>query len=60
MNMLDKAMQEHCSLLREIAEKDAQIAILRDDARLTREAIARYCHPELRDSAENWLASKGI
>ena len=58
--LIDAFMKEHVSLVKEIAEKDVEINELRDAARIVREAIDRYCPPNLRGSAEEWLRQKGI
>jgi len=60
MALIDEAIKEHLRLVKEIANKDTEIASLRNEAGIAKEAIDRYCPPELRDSAERWLRSKGI
>ncbi len=59
-DVIGKAMREHVRLMREVAERDALISKLREPAKLAREAIAMFCHPDLHDSAQQWLKSKGI
>ena len=60
MSFKDDAMREHIRLLKEVAEKDALISELRDSGQIAREAVERYCPPELLSSAENWLRSKSL
>jgi len=60
MALLDDAYKQHMKLLREIAEKNQEIAILRDESGIAKEVIQRFVHPDLLHSAEKWLKDKGL
>ena len=60
MNLLEKAMRREIELLKELSEKDRLISILRDESCVAREAIERYCPPDLFHSANTWLKEKGL
>jgi hypothetical protein len=59
MNLIEKAMQREVALLKEISTKDKLISFLRNESGIAREAIERYCPPELLHSADKWLKTKG-
>ena len=46
--------------LKEIAQLNQEVLMLRDESGIAREAIDRYCPPELRESADKWLMEKGL
>ena len=52
--------KEYMRLLRELADKDAEIAILRSESGIAKEAIDRFCAPEIYPLAMKWLRKKGI
>ncbi len=60
MSDMNDYYKEYMNLLRELAEKDREIGILRDESGIAREAIERYCHPQLLSSADKWLKAKGL
>ncbi len=57
---LNEAYNKHMELLQELAEKDKEIAMLRNDSIVAREAIQRYCPLELFPSADKWLRERGL
>jgi len=60
MSLIEKAMQREIELLREISAKDQLISSLRNESGIAREAIERYCPPDLFESANKWMKSKGL
>jgi len=60
MNLIEKAMQREIELLKEISQKDVLIMNLRNESGIAREAIQRYCPPELFESADRWLMKKNL
>ena len=57
---LSLALREHVQLMRIIGEKDAEIAQLRAESGVAREAVDRFCAPSLRPGAIKWLEGKGL
>ena len=58
-SLLALALNTHIELQREILDKDRLINNLRSQPRIAREAIERYCPPELCAQAHEWLETKG-
>ena len=60
MPMIDDAYRVHSELRREIDRLNTKINVLRNESGIAREAVDRFCPPELRPVAEEWLREKGL
>ena len=59
-DLLEKAQERHIELMGEITGKDKIITMLRGESGIAREAVQRFCPPELFASAQKWLTEQGI
>lgn len=59
-SVFDAQYRAYINALAEIAALQAENAKLREPHRTVREAVDRFCPPELRHSAEHWMRAKGI
>ena len=57
---LEDSYNGYMELLRELADKQQEVTMLRGESGIAREAIQRYCPPELTSSADRWLRDKGL
>ena len=60
MSLIDDAIRVHTELMERISVLTNEVTILRSESGIAREAIDRFCSPDLRDTAERWLREKGL
>ena len=58
--MPDNGYNAYIELAKELAEKSKEVVMLRSESGIAREAIQRYCPPDLYPSADKWLREKGL
>lgn len=54
-NLIDYAIQHDIERMHEIGELQRQVAVLRSDAKLAENIIAKYVSPDVQSAAWKWL-----